>query len=267
MLHSAVEKLNAQKAIAPFKLKASVDFSLLGIGVSVEGAEKISDEELALEKLLEYAKKINKRVLFTIDEVTNTTYVKQFTSSFQTLMRENYPVFLLMTGLYENIKKIQDEDELTFLYRAPRIELTPLNIGGMTESYKNTLGISEREARELAKETNGYSYAFQVLGYLSWQKKEGYDIDVKAQYRQYLEEYSYEKIWQELSAIEKDILIAMTQIKSKKVKDIREVLNSKSNDFSVYRTRLIRKGVVYSPSYGELDFTLPLFDKFVLDQS
>lgn len=29
-------------------------------------------------------------------------------------MRENYPVFLLMTGLYENIKKIQDEDELTF---------------------------------------------------------------------------------------------------------------------------------------------------------
>ena len=117
MLHSAVEKLNAQKAIAPFKLKASVDFSLLGIGVSVEGAEKISDEELALEKLLEYAKKINKRVLFTIDEVTNTTYVKQFTSSFQTLMRENYPVFLLMTGLYENIKKIQDEDELTFLYR------------------------------------------------------------------------------------------------------------------------------------------------------
>ena len=66
---------------------------------------------------------------------------------------------------------------------------------------------------------------------------------------------SDEKIWQELSAIEKDILIAMTQIKSKKVKDIREVLNSKSNDFSVYRTRLIRKGVVYSPSYGELDFT------------
>lgn len=78
---------------------------------------------------------------------------------------------------------------------------------------------------------------------------------------------SDEKIWQELSAIEKDILIAMTQIKSKKVKDIREVLNSKSNDFSVYRTRLIRKGVVYSPSYGELDFTLPLFDKFVLDQA
>lgn len=267
LLHSAVEKLNAQKSIVPFKLKASVDFSLLGIGVSVEGAEKISDEELALEKLLEYAKKINKRVLFTIDEVTNTTYVKQFTSSFQTLMRENYPVFLLMTGLYENIKKIQDEDELTFLYRAPRIELTPLNIGGMTESYKNTLGIPETKARELAKETNGYSYAFQVLGYLSWQKKEGYDIDVKAQYRQYLEEYSYEKIWQELSAIEKDILIGMTQIKSKKVKDIRKVLNSKSNDFSVYRTRLIRKGVVYSPSYGELDFTLPLFDKFVLDQA
>lgn len=59
----------------------------------------------------------------------------------------------------------------------------------------------------------------------------------------------------------------MTQIKSIKVKDIREVLNSKSNDFSVYRTRLIKKGVVYSPSYGELDFTLPLFDKFVLDQA
>lgn len=266
ILHSAVERLNSNKGFSSVKLKGKIDFSLLGIGVSIEGAEKISDEEVALEKLLDCVKKMKKRVLFTIDEVTNTKYIKEFTTTFQSLIREGYPVFLLMTGLFENIRKIQDEDELTFLYRAPRIELTPLNIGGMSESYKNTLGIDEAEARELAKKTNGYSYAFQLLGYFSYQKKQGFDIDVYAQYRQYLEEYSYEKIWSELSATEKNILIALAKCDTKKVKDIREILQSKSNDFSVYRTRLMRKGIVFSPSYGELDFTLPEFDQFVLDR-
>lgn len=267
ILHSAVEKLNAHKEFSKIKLTDKVDFSLLGIGVSIEGAEKISDEEVALETILSYVKKIKKKVLFTIDEVTNSEYIKQFTSTFQNLIRDEYPVFLLMTGLYENIRKIQDEDELTFLYRAPRIELTPLNISGMMESYKNTLGIDDATARQMAKKTKGYSYAFQLLGYLSYQKKEGFDVDVNQAYRQYLEEYSYEKIWHELSAIEKNILIALAKCDTKKVKDIREMIQSKSNDFSVYRTRLIRKGVVYSPSYGELDFTLPEFDRFVLDQA
>ncbi len=266
ILHSAVEKLNAHKEFSKIKLTGKVDFSLLGIGVSIEGAEKISDEEVALETILTYVKKIKKKVLFTIDEVTNSEYIKQFTSTFQNLVREEYPIFLQMTGLYENIRKIQDEDELTFLYRAPRIELTPLNIGGMMESYKNTLGVDEETARKMAKKTNGYSYAFQLLGYLSYQKKEGFDINVEQAYRQYLEEYSYEKIWHELSAIEKNILIVLAKSNTKKVKDIREKIQSKSNNFSVYRTRLIRKGVVYSPSYGELDFTLPEFDKFTLDQ-
>ncbi len=266
ILHSAVEKLNAHKEFSKIKLTGKVDFSLLGIGVSIEGAEKISDEEVALETILSYVKKIKKKVLFTIDEVTNSEYIKQFTSTFQNLIRDNYPIFLLMTGLYENIRKIQDEDELTFLYRAPRIELTPLNISGMMESYKNTLGVDEMTARKMAKKTNGYSYAFQLLGYLSYQKKEGFDVNVEQAFRQYLEEYSYEKIWNELSATEKNILIALAKCETKKVKDIREIIQSKSNDFSVYRTRLIRKGVVYSPSYGELDFTLPEFDQFVLDQ-
>ena len=37
----------------------------------------------------------------------------------------------------------------------------------------------------------------------------------------------------------------------------------KSEKFSVYRRRLINKGVIYSPAYGRIELSLPRFDRFV----
>ena len=53
---------------------------------------------------------------------------------------------------------------LTFLYRAPKIELRPLNIGMIAEKYKSIFELTDEEATEMAKETRGYPFAFQVLG-------------------------------------------------------------------------------------------------------
>ena len=53
--------------------------------------------------------------------------MRSFAHDFQSLLRDDYPVFALMTGLYENIYDLQNEKSLTFLYRAPKIILEPLN--------------------------------------------------------------------------------------------------------------------------------------------
>ena len=66
-------------------------------------------------------KKKRKRVLVTIDEAVCNDTMKEFVSLFQIYMRQDLPVFLLMTGLYENIYELQNEKRLTFLYRAPKI--------------------------------------------------------------------------------------------------------------------------------------------------
>lgn len=38
-----------------------------------------------------------------------------------------------------------------------------------------------------------------------------------------------------------------------------------SNQFTPYRTRLIRKGIISGEVYGVVKFELPLFDQFVLE--
>lgn len=89
-------------------------------------------------------------------------------SAFQIFIRHDLPVFLLMTGLYENIYELQNAKTLNFLYRAPKIALGPLNIGAIASNYATIFQKNREEAMQMAALTDGYSFAFQTLGYLTW---------------------------------------------------------------------------------------------------
>lgn len=45
--------------------------------------------------------------------------------------------------------------------------------------------------------------------------------------------------------------------------DIADALGVKITTLGPLRAGLIRKGMVYSPSHGEMAFTVPLFDEFM----
>lgn len=45
--------------------------------------------------------------------------------------------------------------------------------------------------------------------------------------------------------------------------DIAEKLGVKITTLGPVRASLIKKGMVYSPSHGEMAFTVPLFDEFM----
>ena len=47
----------------------------------------------------------------------------------------------------------------------------------MTEMYRSKLNIDVSQARELAKITKGYAYAFQELGVLCFKKKENETLE------------------------------------------------------------------------------------------
>lgn len=185
-------------------------------------------------------------------------------SAFQIMVRQNLPVFLLMTGLYENINAIQDEKNLTFLYRSPKLEMKALNIGMVAQKYETTLNLSYEQALEMAKYTKGYPFAFQVLGYLTWNNNGNYN-EVLAEYRQYLDEYVYEKIWAEMSAKDRQIAYGIAQSASGKIKEIRQKLQIENNAFNPYRKRLIKKGILDGSEYGVVRFTLPFFERFVFE--
>ncbi len=265
MLTSLAAKLASQDALARVFQRAKIDLSFFGFGLEVNGSAPITDIETALAKMLQSLARDNKRVLIAIDEVSRTQAMQEFASSFQIFVRQDLPVFLLATGLYENISDLQNADNLTFLYRAPKIELAPLNAGAIATNYERTFKITRDEARKMAALTMGYSFAFQVLGYLTWNAG-GNWRGVVDDYRQYLDEYSYEKIWSELSERDREVSRAIANSTDGRIQGIRASLDMASNQFSPYRDRLIRKGIVDGSMHGYLSFTLPLFNEFVLDQ-
>ena len=239
-------------------------FSFSGVSFSISGEKPIKNVISLIEILLEKIKKNDKNVLIAVDEVSNNDYVKTFTQVFQLLIRKEFPIHLLMTGLYQNIYELQNDKDLTFLYRAPKINLEPLNLAAITNSYQELLNITKDEALVLAKETKGYAYAYQVLGYLVFESNNPKINDsLYAKYDQYLEEYVYEKMYSELSANDKKILKAFNSDEINNVEDLLVKSKMKKNIFSVYRDRLIKRGIIESPEYGKLSLKLPRFYEFL----
>ena len=267
ILNTVAAKLYSRSELKKLFVQAKLDLSAFGLGVSIEKGNQIFDIETALEKMLAELDKKKKRVLITIDEVVKNINIKIFAGVFQLFIRQKLPVYLIMTGLYDNIYNLQNEDTLTFLYRAPKVVLEPLSIGAIASSYAKVFDMDREEAGNMAKLTKGYPFAYQVLGYLFWdsrEKKRNSKIeDVIPEYDHMLEEYVYEKIWSELSQKEKDIIAILAENESTKVIDIRERLNFKSNEMSVYRDRLKKRGIIDVSSYGSISLKLPRFGEVI----
>ena len=265
LLSGMLTKLSSDNALARIFRSAKINLSFFGIGLEIKEVTPITDAEVALSTMLSSLAKKGKKVLIAIDEATNSKNMREFAHSFQIFLRQNLPVYLLMTGLYDSIYSLQNEKTMTFLYRSPKIHLSPLNTGTMAYNYMSNLGVSKEDALEMAKITKGFSYAFQLLGYLTYKNDGDYKAALPV-FKQNLEEHVYEKIWSELSKTDKEVLTAIAKDGTGRVSAIREMLNYDNNHFNPYRMRLIRKGIIEGETNGYVAFALPLFNEFVLEQ-
>ena len=264
LLQSLAAKIYSLPEMHARFLNARLDFSAFGLGLSVENSAPATDIENVLELMLDQIKESGKRLLITIDEVTCSEYIRIFISSFQIFLCQEQPIFLLMTGLYENLYDLQNDKSLTFLYRAPKLLLEPLNYTAVRNHYMKIFNIDTESASKMTSLTKGYPFAFQVLGYLYWENRSTKNIDeILPEYDQYLEEYVYSKIWSELSEQDQRILLSISPDDGLKVKELRTRLQMSSELFSVYRDRLRRKGVIDTHEYGKVSFSLPRFSNFV----
>ena len=264
LLWDLASKMSSRSDLTQLFKRAKINLSFFGFGVEIKGVPAITNMETAISKMLQSLKKEGRKVLITIDEVSSTPSIRTFVHAYQIFVRNDLPVFLLMTGLYDNINTLQNEKSLTFLYRAPKIELKPLNIRTIADHYGKTFQLERAQALEMASITKGYSFAFQVLGYYTWEREGAYK-DAVEECRRYLEDYSYDKIWSELSAQDKRIAYGTACSNSGKIAEIRQNLSLDTNHFNPYRKRLIRKGILNGDQYGYLFFVLPFFREYVLE--
>ena len=243
--------------------KKGFNLSVAGFGIGINGEEQKRNSVSIICELLEKLNKKNKKVLITIDEVMNGDNMRHFASEFQILLRKDFQIFLLMTGLYENIYAIQNDPALTFLLRTPKIKLEPLSLAQITKVYKNVFNTDDETSKKLAQITKGYAFAFQALGLLYFDYKDSLPLDkILLKFDDLLDDFVYRKIWKGLSNQDKNVLLAITDSKIQ-VGDVCKKLNMTSATFSKYRERLLNRGIIHSPQHGYVEIILPRFNEVI----
>lgn len=131
---------------------------------------------------------------------------------------------------------------------------------------------SQDALSEIFFQTEGYPYFLQEWGYQSWNLAEQSPIDldiikhVSVSVTKRLEENFFRVRFDRLTPKERRFLRAMAEIGTGPylTSSIADKLGVTLNTLSPTRANLIKKGMIYSPAHGDMDFTVPLFGEFLL---
>ena len=288
-----------------------------GIGVSREEDLRFFDIGTEIEQMLAVAARNRKKILLGIDEVSKTKEMVVFASEFGKWLRGGFPVFLVCTGLYENIRELSNVKNLTFFRRASTVQTEPLSFVRMSEVYRRSLEVDVSTAKKLSMLTKGYAYAFQALGVMYFKTRQeenaGNDpsgslveeagsneeeagrngegkggiaagtgicgeglkdlngpkdleddrIDAAAaRLREELYAYSYEKIWEELTAGDRFFVSLLAEKEEYQREEIIARMGEKASGYSMYRDRLLKRGLLLARR-GFIGLSLPYFGDYI----
>ncbi|MCY3973053.1 MAG: ATP-binding protein [Candidatus Dadabacteria bacterium] len=131
--------------------------------------------------------------------------------------------------------------------------------------------ISDAALERILHRTEGYPYFLQEWGFQAWNIAESSpisreDVDrasVEALRR--LDEGFFRVRYDRLTPKEREYVIAMASLERRPYRssDIADKLGENVNTLGPQRARIIAKGVIYSPRYGDVEFSVPMFEEFV----
>jgi hypothetical protein len=124
---------------------------------------------------------------------------------------------------------------------------------------------------EIFRMTQGYPYFLQEWGYQAWNLSSASPIgidsirNVTPKVVARLDENFFRVRFDRLTPSERKFLRAMAELGpgAHRTGDIAAMLKVQVNALGPVRSKLIKKGMVYSPAHGEMAFTVPLFDEFM----
>lgn len=158
--------------------------------------------------------------------------------------------------LFPTVDALSEED-------AKRAIGVPLSEGGVA--------IDDRALRLVAQESRGYPYFIQEWGYQLWNRATGKPIqskDVSAlaeKVEARLDANFFRVRIERLTPGERDFLKNMGKVGGPNIRmgELAKEMCVKVTALGPRRTSLIRKGMIYSPAYGEIAFTVPMFAEFL----
>lgn len=125
---------------------------------------------------------------------------------------------------------------------------------------------------EVFRLTKGYPYFLQEWGYQAWNLAPASPITLQivqeatARVIPRLDANFFRVRFDRLTPSEKNFLRAIAHLGPgpQRTGDIADALNVKIGSLGPVRAKLIRKGMIYSPAHGDIAFTVPLFDEFMI---
>ena len=132
--------------------------------------------------------------------------------------------------------------------------------------------ISEDALDEILFKTQGYPYFLQEWGYQCWNIAQGMQIDVAdasqaaGEATRRLDDGFFKVRFDRLTPKEREYVIAMAQLGPGPYRssDIAVALGETHQSLGPRRAQIISKGMIYSPSHGDIAFTVPMFNDYLV---
>jgi len=263
-------------------IKISVGEFDIGLDIEPEsGAADSGDLEVDLPSLFvtvaEAAQERNVGVAIMIDEIQyfKPVELSALIMAMHKMQQGQLPLVLIGAGL-PILPGLAGESKsyAERLFNFP--EVGPLTEPDAISALQDPVLAAEEEfepaaLKEIFRLTQGYPYFLQEWGYQAWNHavaspislhvvQEASDLVSKR-----LDENFFRVRFDRLTPREKMFLRAMAELGKGpyRTSDIAEQLKVKISTMGPLRAGLIKKGMIYSPSYGDMAFTVPLFDEFM----
>ncbi len=278
----------AKRALAVLKsfvgsLKVSYGEITLGLDIEPElGSADSGDLEIDLQQLFvavgEAALDKNCAVAILVDEIQYLS-IKELGAlimAMHKLQQKQLPMLLLAAGL-PVLPGLAGESKSY----AERLFNFPI-IGELSRenAYKAlrdpalaaSVDFEKRALEKIYENTKGYPYFLQEWGYKAWNRAESNPITIEVinqattEVIDQLDNNFFRVRFDRLTPKEKEFMRMMASFGKGpyKVAEIAQKFDSKVSTLSPVRTNLIKKGMIYSPAYGYIAFTVPLFEEFMV---
>ncbi|MBL1438102.1 MAG: ATP-binding protein [Rhodobacteraceae bacterium] len=189
--------------------------------------------------------------------------------------QKSLPVIVVAAGLPQIAKLSGDAKSYSErLFSYPSVGA--LEIPAANSAIRNPLNnegveIDDDALAMIIQMTSGYPFFIQEWGHHAWNVAQTSPITLKDVTKaselalNRLDDGFFKVRMDRLTGAEADYVQAMASLGSGPYKstDVADTLNKEPSALGPRRASIINKGMIYSPSYGEVDFTVPLFDDFL----
>ena len=232
-----------------------------------------SKMSLLCDKLAEKGK----GALILIDEVRTSAAMREVAAAYQELVGDQKNIAIAMAGLPHAVSGVLNDNVLTFLNRASKVELGLISTNLIRAYYEKSfrsIGIiaSDEILDRAALSTHGFPYLMQLIGYYIIQytpqgkcvTESVMDKAEKAAMSD-MDDKVFKPILNPLSDNDKIFLRVLARCGGTvTTAELQEALGKDGPAIQPYRKRLLDAGIIEAPRRGELVFAVPYLAEYLL---